>query len=156
MKLLTVFIVCNILNVIIQTVKSIVTIKSGKTLAAWVNALAYGFYTYIVILMVADLPTLTKCIIVGACNLVGVYLVKWAEEKATKEKLWLVTITIPNGAKTANAQYDLKGKGISLSKIELEKHTVFNCYCNTKADTHIAKEICKKYGGKMFATENKF
>jgi uncharacterized protein YebE (UPF0316 family) len=156
MKLLTIFVVCNILNVIIQTVKSIVTIKGSKGVAAWVNALAYGFYTYIVILMVADLPTLTKCLIVGACNLVGVYVVKWAEEKAEKEKIWLVTITVPNGAKTMLAKADLsKEKGISVTTIPLERHTVFNCYCDTKADTHRAKEICKQYNGKMFATENK-
>ena len=46
MKLLILFIVMNILNVIIQTIKSIATIKCGKTVAALVNALAYGLYTY--------------------------------------------------------------------------------------------------------------
>lgn len=46
MKLLILFIVMNVLNVVIQTVKSIATIKCGKTVAAIVNAFAYGLYTY--------------------------------------------------------------------------------------------------------------
>ena len=40
-KLLIIFIVLNVVNVIIQTVKSIATIKCGKTMAALVNAIAY-------------------------------------------------------------------------------------------------------------------
>ena len=40
-KLLILFITMNILNVIIQTIKSIATIKSGKIVAALVNAIAY-------------------------------------------------------------------------------------------------------------------
>ena len=45
MNLLLIFIVLNILNVIIQTYKSLITIKSGKLAAAIWNAIAYGFYT---------------------------------------------------------------------------------------------------------------
>ena len=41
MKLLIIFIVLNIFNVILQTVKSICTVKCGKTVAAIVNAVAY-------------------------------------------------------------------------------------------------------------------
>ena len=41
MNILVIFIVLNVLNVIIQTVKSICTIKCGKLMASFVNALAY-------------------------------------------------------------------------------------------------------------------
>jgi uncharacterized protein YebE (UPF0316 family) len=95
MKLLIIFIVANIINVVIQTIKSICTINCGKWTAAWVNALAYGFYTYIVILMSADLPLLSKCIIIGLCNLIGVYVVKAIEEKMAKERLWKIEMTVP-------------------------------------------------------------
>ena len=44
-KLLIIFIVLNIFNVIIQTVKSIATVKCGKGAAALINAVAYGLYT---------------------------------------------------------------------------------------------------------------
>ena len=52
MKLIVIFILLNIANVIIQTVKSIATIKCGKGLASVINAIAYGLYTVVVVYMV--------------------------------------------------------------------------------------------------------
>mgnify|MGYP006923286367 CR=1 FL=1 len=86
MKLLGLFIVMNVLNVIIQTIKSIATIKCGKTAAAAINALAYGLYTYIIVLTNCDLPLLAKCLIVAGANFVGVWVVKYFEEKARKQE----------------------------------------------------------------------
>ena len=50
MNFLILFIVCTVVNVIISTTKSLVTIQGKKFPAAIINALAAGFYTYIVIL----------------------------------------------------------------------------------------------------------
>ena len=93
-ELLIVFIVLNIVNVIIQTVKSIATIKCGKGMASVVNAIAYGLYTVVVVYTVCDLPLWLKVVVVGLCNLVGVFCVKWGEEKARKDKLWEVRATV--------------------------------------------------------------
>ena len=54
-ELLWLFIVLNVLNVVIQTVKSIATIKCGKWMASVVNAVAYGLYTIVVVYTVCDL-----------------------------------------------------------------------------------------------------
>ena len=94
-ELLITFIVLNIVNVIIQTVKSIATIKCGKCWAAAVNAIAYGLYTVVVVYTVCDLPLCLKVTIVALCNLVGVFTVKFIEEKSRKDKLWKVEATIP-------------------------------------------------------------
>ena len=79
MKLLILFIVLNVANVIIQTVKSIATIKCGKTVAALVNAVAYGLYTVVVVYTVCDLNLWVKVLVVAVANLIGVYVVKWIE-----------------------------------------------------------------------------
>ena len=153
-KLLIIFIALNIINVIIQTVKSIATIKCGKTMAAIVNAIAYGFYTYIVILTMSDLPLFTKCIIVALCNLIGVYVVKLLEEKSRKDKLWLVKFTIPiHRAETAKELLD--NKNIPYTYYDLTKYFVFDTFCDTQADTQKVLDICKICEGKAFATENK-
>ena len=70
------YIIFNILNVIIQTIKSIVTIKCNKWVAAVVNAVAYGLYTYIVVLTASDIDLWFKIIVVALANLVGVFIVK--------------------------------------------------------------------------------
>ena len=59
-KLFIIFIVANILNVILQTVKSLATVKCGKGSAALINAVSYGFYTYVIVLTVCDLPLWLK------------------------------------------------------------------------------------------------
>ena len=95
-KLLLTFIILNIVNVILQTVKSLCTVKCGKVVASVVNAVAYGLYTVVIIYTVCDLPLVTKALVVALCNLIGVFVVKLIEEKSRKDKLWLVKITIPN------------------------------------------------------------
>ena len=47
--LLITFIVLSIVNVILQTVKSIVTVKCGKFSASIVNAVAFGLYTVVTV-----------------------------------------------------------------------------------------------------------
>ena len=154
-KLLIIFIIMNILNVIIQTVKSIATIKCGKGTAAIVNAIAYGLYTYIVVLMVCELPLLLKCVIVGGANLIGVWLVKFFEEKGRKDKMWKLELAIPK-AKAVAVNTMLNEKEIPHNYTVVGKWVMFNCYCATQDDTHNAKMICKKYNGKMSAYESKY
>lgn len=155
MKLLIIFIVFNILNVVIQTIKSIATIKCGKTMAAIINAIAYGLYTYIVILMVCELPLWSKCLIVGLCNLVGVYVVKWFEEKARKDKIWKVEATLHNEEKTFDCLGELAEKGISYNYINVNKYIIVNCYCPTQKESIIVKDILTRYNAKYFVTETK-
>lgn len=152
--LLIQFIIFNILNVIIQTVKSVATIKCGKGMAALINAVAYGFYTYIVVLTMCDLPLLWKALIVALCNLVGVYVVKWIEEKARKDKLWLVKITVP-AAKFQDVKTALDGYNIPFTYYDVKKYIVFNTFCETQKETNLVTDLCKKHNGKAFATENK-
>ena len=153
-ELLILFIVLNAINVVIQTIKSLCTINCGKTVAALVNALAYGFYTVVVIYMVCDLPLLWKVLIVGACNFVGVFLVKWVEEKMRKDKIWLVKMTIPNEY-AEQAKQLLRQADIPFTYYDLNKYFVFDTFCETQTDTATATKICSACSGKAFATENK-
>lgn len=154
MKLLTIFIVASIINVVIQTIKSIATIKCGKMASAIINAIAYGFYTWVVVLTVCDLDLWTKIIVTALTNFVGVYVVKWLEEKARKDRLWLVKMTVPK-YNFKRVQNDLDNANIPYSWIDIDKYVIFDTYCNTQQDTTNAVLICKVAGGKVFATENK-
>jgi hypothetical protein len=144
----------NVLNVIIQTVKSICTIKCGKAVAAIVNAVAYGLYTYIVVLTMCDLPLLAKCLIVAGCNFVGVYVVKLIEEKARKDKLWKVEMTLPpEHAEKVHTMLQLVG--IPHNYINIEKYVLFNCYCATQAESARVRTIANDFEAKYFVSESK-
>ena len=155
MKLLILFIVMNVLNVVIQTIKSIATIKCGKGVAAVVNAVAYGLYTYIIVLTNCDLPLLAKCLIVASANFVGVWVVKFFEEKARKDKLWKVEATVLRGW-TQDLHRDLVSVNISHNYLEnVGKYTLFNVYCATQAESIVAKTVLDQYNAKYFVSESK-
>ena len=156
MEMLILFIVMSIINVIIQTVKSIATIKCGKLAAAVINAVAYGLYTYVIVLTANDnIDLLAKCFIVAGCNFVGVYVVKFFEEKARKDKLWKVEATVP--ASMVDPLHNaLKDCGIAHNYIEgVGQYTIFNIYCPTQADSIDVREVLESKNAKYFVSESK-
>ena len=155
MKLLIIFIVLNIANVIIQTVKSIATIKCGKAVAALVNAIAYGLYTVVTVYMMCELNLGLKALIVALCNLVGVFVVKLIEEKTRKDRLWKVEATVLRGY-TKSLHSDLDEADIPHNYLEnVGKYTLFNIFCATQKQSAKAKEIMAKYEVKYFVSESK-
>ena len=153
---LAVFVVLNVINVVIQTIKSIATIKCGAWAAAGINAVAYGLYTVVVVYMNADgLGLFWKAIIIGLANLLGVYVVKVVEAKNRKDKLWKVEATVLRGHTTA-LHCALVNVEISHNYLEnVGKYALFNVYCETQADSVKAKEVLDKFGAKYFVSESK-
>lgn len=152
MNLLILFIILNIINVIVQTAKSIITVKGNKYVAAVVNAIAYGFYTVVVIYMLCDLPLFTKAFIVALCNLIGVFVVKFIEEKSRKTKLWKIELTIPT---PYTRIVDQKLVDVPHSyQILSPKHCIFTFYCASEEETLKVKEVVDKYKARYFVTEN--
>ena len=154
-KLLLIFIVLNIVNVIIQTVKSIATIKCGKTLAAIINAVAYGLYTVVVVYTVCDLPLWLKVVVVGAANLIGVYVVKLLEEKSRKDKLWKVEATVNTKEEAEDIIKLLKDVNIPYNYIDINRYVLINCYCATQKQSAGVKSILDTYNAKYFVSESK-
>lgn len=155
-KLLFIFITLNIVNVILQTVRSLCTVKCGKVVASIVNAIAYGLYTVVIIYTVCDLPLFTKAMVVAICNLVGVFIVKLIEEKSRKDKLWKVELTVKK-AKTDALEILLEQAKIPYNSINTNDnvYTVFNIYCATQNQSVAVREIAKTFNAKYFVTESK-
>lgn len=153
---LAVFVLLNIINVILQTVKSIATVKCGKWGASIMNAIAYALYTVVVVYMNADgLGILWKAVIIGVANLIGVYIVKYFEEKNCKDKLWKVEATA-NPITMGDICNELNEKNISYNCFRTSgEYRVFNIFCHTQAESRIVKEILNKYNAKYFVSESK-
>lgn len=153
-ELLILFIILTITNVIIQTIKSLITINGGKTIAAVINAIGFGFQTIVTIYTLCDLPLWWKAGIVAFCNLIGVYFVKWIEEKARKDKLWKIECTIPQTWVVEELKTKCKELNLSYNYVDINKYYLFNFYCPTKEDTKRVKEFLKHYPVKYFVSEN--
>lgn len=154
MNTILLFALCTAVNVILSTIKSILTVNGGKVSASLINALTYGFYSYVIVLTSADgMPIWLKMAITAVCNFVGVYFVKWIEEKARKDKLWKVELTVPTRY-TNTIDFDLHD--VPHSYIELsDKHTLFNFYCATQKESAKVKAIANQYEAKYFVAESK-
>ena len=154
-NLFWIFVVLNVVNVIIQTVKSIATIKCGKVSAAVINAVAYGLYTIVLVYTVCDLPLWLKAVVVAGANLVGVYVVKVLEEKSRKDKLWKVEATVSQ-ERTDQLHYELKVRQVPHNFIEnVGQYTVFNIYCKSQKESTVAKVLLNQHNAKYFVSESK-
>lgn len=153
--MLTIFVALSVLNVIIQTIKSLVTVKGGKMTSALVNAAAYFIYTYVIVYTMCDLPLFGKALITALCNLVGVYCVKMLEEKLRKDKLWRFDCTV--AARDVAAIVELLNSfNISYTILDTntEKKLMF-IYSPSQKASEAIRDIIRKYDVKYFVNENR-
>lgn len=156
MNFILLFTIATVLNVILSTIRSLCTVKASKTVAALSNAVCYGFYVWVIVLTVGDMPILLKVLITALANFICVYGVKWFEEKMRKDKLWKVEMAIPKTENLTHIKNILKCYNIPFSEIPIDndRWVVFNCYCYKQKDTTIVTDVCKRYGGKISAYES--
>ena len=148
------YVILSIVNVVLQTVKSIMTIKCGKLAAAIMNAVAFGVYTVVLIYTMCDFPLWEKVLVTAAINFVAVFIVKFVEEKLQKDKLWKIEATIQE--KELNAmRAECEEKDLSYNYIDIKNYVIFNFYCKTQAESREVKELLKNYNAKYFVSEAK-
>lgn len=155
MKFLLTFIILSTINVVFSTVRSITTIKSGKAIASLISGGYFAFYNIMLIYTVADFPMWEKCVITFVCNVLGVWIVKWIEEKMRKDKLWKVEVTVPNEEVERLLSDCLYMNIEHYNYIDAYQYKVFNFYCATQKESMMVKELLKNYKVKYFVTESK-
>ena len=155
MKFLLTFIILSTINVVFSTIRSITTIKSGTAVASLISGGYYAFYNIMLIYTVADFPMWEKCVITFVCNVLGVWIVKWIEEKMRKDKLWKVEVTVQN-EEVERLLADCLYMNIEhCNYIDAYQYKVFNFYCATQKESMMIKELLKNYKVKYFVTESK-
>ena len=149
------FMVLSIINVVFSTIRSIITMKGNKYTASLLSGAYFAFYNIMMLYTVADFPMWQKCIITFICNVVGVFLVKWGEEKARKDKLWKVEATIYEPYKESLIN-DLKKADLPFNYIEgVGKYVLFNIYCETQEDSKVVRGLLDFHKAKYFVSESK-
>lgn len=155
MKILIVFVILSILNVIFSTIKSITTIKSSPMCASLISALYYGYYNIVLIYTVADFPLWQKVLTTFVCNVVGVYIVKWTEKKMRKDRMWEIRGTTKDEEDNEKCAQLLKDAGISYNYIDVPNYRIFNCYSATQKESRTIRAIFTHCNAKYFAIEGK-
>ncbi len=145
------FFLISLVNVILSSTKSICTVRYGRGINVIANVISYSFYT-IVVKQTACLPLTVTVLSTAVANALGVWLSYAVLDKLQKDRLWKVEVVVPNKF-TEQLHSELKETPHNF--IELGPNTLFNFYCETKADTSRIIKHCQEYKGKFFATENK-
>lgn len=158
MNFIIFFTLLTLANVIIQTLKTLVTVKGGKWSAATVNAVTFALYTYVIFFTATDgIALWQKALITGICNFVGVLAIKWLEEKTAKDKLWIFNCT----ARVDNSQIVkitelLKTMEISLTYNELKDELyTLSIYSYTQKESEMIKSVLENYNVKYCIIETK-
>ena len=150
---ITIFAIATVVHVTLSTIRSLCTIKGGKWLSALTNAMCYGFYPLIVMLTAKDSVTIwTNMAITAVANFICVWLIKFIEEKARKDKLWKVEIAV---AKCYQKDVENNLLNVPHNCIDTGSWVMFNCYCNRQSETAYVVDIAKRYNGKISAYESK-
>ena len=135
-------------NVVIQTIKSLCTVKCSTFVSAVVNAVAYGLYVYVIFYTNAEgLNLVSKAMITAAANFTGVYLANFLFNKIfTHEVEWIVNVSVPN-AKVQDFTFACKAHNLIFNKGNWNSdcaYTAITVYCPTSKDSANLKKILPK------------
>lgn len=139
------FFVCQLINVVLGTIKSVVTIKGTRMTASIFSAINYGFNTFI-IKVIAGVDLWIAILVSMSCNFIGVNFGMWITEKLRKEQLWKITVTVP----TENLQdfkHELLDNDIDFIIYETtwDKYKVVDVFSRHRSKSHLIREIFKHY-----------
>ena len=147
-----VFFICSLINVMLSTLKTILTVKASKGVATIINAITYGFYA-IVVKQLASLDLITTVTVTILTNIIGVYVSMWLLEKTKKDCLWKISITTKDN--TLVEKLEKFSISYVMNPVQYKKQTYYNIdvFSESQKDSTIIENILKEYKVKYNITE---
>ena len=155
---IVVFTICQLINVALNTAKTIIMHKEKKISSSIINALTYGFYAIIVVMTASALPLLITIIITAITNLIGVYGSMWVLERFKKDSLWEITATVEDNQETLVWLVEnLTTNGISFNVLSTwdNKEKIFHIYSKNQKDSEKIKNLLDCVNAKYIVHEEK-
>ena len=149
---ISIFIGLQLINVILGTMRSVLTIRSSKNVAAIINAIAFTFYAAVVKLISGQ----DMFIVLSATfitNIIGVYIAMAILNKFKKDKVWRITATLPKFTDSGIITSALKKYNISNTVYIGDGVKVVDIYSKTQGESSLIKEILLKEKIPYFITE---
>ena len=156
MALLALFVVLTIINVILNTARTIITVKGGLFWSSFISAIAFGFYVLVIVYTVCELPLWIKATVTALANFVGTYFVKWLEMKVRRDKLWMVDVVL-TGSQIYAAKSYLDPWKIQYIEIPISNSdsSQFHIYSKTQDESRHIRDLLKTYNAKYVVVESK-
>lgn len=138
------FFVCQLINVALNTAKTIIMHKEEKISSSLINAITFGFYAIIVVMTASALPLWITIVITVITNLIGVYLSMWILEKCKKDSLWEITATVLNDNNDIDYIIEkLEKENISFNMVWTfnQEEVIFHIYSKNQKESQIIKNL---------------
>ena len=152
-----VFFILNLLNVMLCTAKSILTVKSTRGIATIINAVAYGYYAMI-IKQIGDQDLIVVVIATIIANLIGVYFSLWLLDKFKKDKLWVVRIAVTM-TDYLNLKEGLISDGLGFNEYAITtkygESVGMDIFSHNQKESQKLRELLEKYKVKYYITESR-
>lgn len=152
-----IFFILTLINVMLSTIKSIITVRGTRGQATMMNAVAYGFYT-IIIKQITEFNTFITVTVTIVANLIGVYFSMWLLDKFKKDKLWTISVTAKNSEIGNKIIDELNNFNISFRVYEILKKTSstigLDIFSENQKDSKNIKMILNKYSVKYHIVES--
>ena len=147
-----IFFICSLINVMLSTLKTILTVKASKGVATIINAITYGFYA-IVVKQLASLNLITTVTVTIITNIIGVYVSMWLLEKTKKDCLWKISITTKDN--TLVEKLEKFSISYVMNPVQYKKQTYYNIdvFSENQKDSSIIENILKEYKVKYNITQ---
>ena len=146
------FFVLNLINVILGTMRSILTVKSTPFVSMVINTVSYTFYSGIVKL-VSGQDMIVVLVTTALTNIIGVYIAQFILNKTRKDKLWRITATIPNKEDREKIVSAFTKKDIASVAYGGQGVELVDIYSKTQGESLIIKEILAPYKIKYSVVE---
>lgn len=155
MKLILLFIALQLINVILSTIKTLITIKGNRIATVLSNAIYYALYTVVVVFLSYDFALWIKIVVTFITNLIGVWFSMWLMEILRKDRLWEIVATVKlNVMDYYDLCCELDEKSIQYSATTLTNGgTRLNIYSYSKQESEKIKPTLKEYNAKYIVHE---
>ena len=149
-KVFIIFAICSLVNVILNTLKSLVMIGGSKKMAIIVNAITYGFYT-LVVKQLGSVDYVTAVVVTIITNIIGVWLSYGIIDMFKKDKIWRITVTLKDSKNVAECITNLNTYNIGYNHI-MGTNSI-DIYSDNQKESRIVKSILDNYEYKYFIQE---
>lgn len=149
-KVVIVFCICSLVNVILSTLKTLIMVNAGRGSAIIINAICYGFYT-LVVKQLSSVDYITAVVVTILANIVGVWISYKIMDFFKKDKLWRITVTLKTLDEFAECVQQLAKYNIGYTPIENTNSV--DIYSYSQKESAIIKNILGNYDYKYFIQE---
>lgn len=149
-KMVILFCVCSLVNVILSTLKTLIMVNAGRGSAIIINAVCYGFYT-LVVKQLGAVDYVTAVVVTILANVIGVWISYKIMDLFKKDKLWRITVTLKTVDEFAECVQQLAKYNIGYTPIE--NTNSIDIYSYNQKESSIIKNILGNYDYKYFIQE---